>query len=75
MYAQYHEYRVELEKTLASYFVKEKKFYTGCMKLLDEGIFSDDNSKVSEAARNITHHLGGTDSIETIDDLCALLDG
>ena len=75
MYAQYHEYRVELEKTLASYFAKEKKFYTGCMKLLDEGIFSDDNRKVSEAARNITHHLGGTDSIETIDDLCALLDG
>ena len=44
------------------------------MNILNEGICLGDDSKVSEAARNITHHLGGTDSIETIDDLCALLD-
>lgn len=74
MYAQYHEYKLELEKTLALYFAKEKKFYIDCMNILNEGICLGDDSKVSEAARNITHHLGGTDSIETIDDLCALLD-
>lgn len=72
---QYQECRMELEKTLTLYFAEEKKFYTGCLGLLDEGILSGDDSKVSEAARNITHHLGGTDDIETIDDLCALLDG
>ena len=71
---QYHECRMELEQKLARYFAGERKFYSGCLDLLDEGILSDNHSKVSEAARSITHHLGGTDDIETVDDLCALFD-
>ena len=74
MAMQYREYRMELENTLSEYFAGEKKFYAGCLDLLDEGIRSDNDMKVAAAAKSITRHLGGTDNIDTIDDLCALFD-